>query len=166
MCESWCSVPCGELNGDVLRECGACTAVSACYPGAVDYPKRTGLPHAAVVSPTGGVEASSLSSSGARDPRQFFHVFEHGVLHVNFHCLVSEGRCGNMTSLQGDDRTSGELFRSAGGGTQLCHGGEPSCEPIPQLLADRIAEACQPARRGAWLGTDCTYTCTYTYTHL
>lgn len=38
-CSPWCvATPCDSLNGDVARECGACTAEAACAPGKLGYP--------------------------------------------------------------------------------------------------------------------------------
>ena len=37
-CEPWCATaPCVELTGDVRRECGACDAANACWPGASHF---------------------------------------------------------------------------------------------------------------------------------
>ena len=41
LCEACCALPCTELNGDVEKECGACSSQShECYPGALGYPDQ------------------------------------------------------------------------------------------------------------------------------
>ena len=126
LCEPFClDVPCGELNGDALYECGACPPAApsvGCHPAARSFPRAA----------TVGVAVSAAGQPDRPSPRVpdddgwpidfgrleiagahwLFHAHAAGVLSVQFLC---DGRRGRATELHGA-RNSSEIGRSAEGG--------------------------------------------------